>query len=99
MTDIGMKKKNVHSFSSNSHFLLYILPGEHVRVNRWPGVPIEGSGMFEGLLYENNHFSIILNLLRLEGIGDGAEDGSTRTRVTKEREEMRAAVLNRGLED
>ena len=34
-----------------------------------------------------------------EGIGDGAEDGSTRTKVTKEREEMRAAVLNRGLED
>jgi hypothetical protein len=32
-----------------------------------------------------------------EGIGEGAEDGSTRALLTKEREEMRAAVLKKAL--
>ena len=35
----------------------------------------------------------------VEGIGEGAEDGSTRALVTKEREEMRAAVLKKALSD
>jgi hypothetical protein len=32
-----------------------------------------------------------------EGIGEGAEDGSTRAKITKEREELRAAVLKKAL--
>ena len=34
-----------------------------------------------------------------EGIGDGAMDGSTRAKVVKEREELRAAVLKQALSD
>ena len=34
-----------------------------------------------------------------EGIGEGAEDGSTRALLTKEREEKRAAVMKKALAD
>ena len=37
--------------------------------------------------------------ISVEGIGEGAEDGSTRATITKEREELRAAVLKKALAD
>ena len=37
--------------------------------------------------------------ISVEGIGEGAEDGSTRATLTKERQEHRAAVLKKILAD